>query len=263
MPASAEQATFQQLQYRFAAHIRDPDHHPAPAGIELRRMRLYRELMFGNVAALLEQSFPVLRKILDDAQWADLVQAFFAHHRCTTPLFTELPHEFAGYLAEECPQHWLPWPFIPELAHYEWVELALALHEDVGSPTDINPDGDLLEQSPVLAPLVWRLHYHYPVHRIGPAALPTVPEDTHLLVHRDPSGEVRFVVINALSAELLALIESEPGLSGHAALEIIAARHPEIAPDAIMAGGASTLADLRAQGVLIGTRTPTPQENPA
>ncbi len=227
-------------------------------------MRLYRELMFGNVTALLAQSFPVLRRILDDGQWAALVQGFFAHHHSLTPLFTELPHEFVRYLADECPPHRLPWPFIPELAHYEWVELALALHEDVEIPADIDPAGDLLEQSPVLAPLLWRLHYHYPVHRIGPDSLPAAPDDTHLLVHRDSSGEVRFVVINALSAELLALIEAEPGQRGRAALEIIAARHPLIAPAAVLAGGARTLADLRAQGILSGTRAPNPlQGKPA
>ena len=41
------------LQTAFAAHIRDPDRHEKPAGIEDRRMKIYRELFFSNVSSML------------------------------------------------------------------------------------------------------------------------------------------------------------------------------------------------------------------
>jgi hypothetical protein len=44
---------FQQKQYAFAAHIRDPEQNPAPAGVEDRRMAIYRELFFNNLHNLI------------------------------------------------------------------------------------------------------------------------------------------------------------------------------------------------------------------
>ena len=45
----AELPEFQQKQYAFAAHIRDPENNPAPSGVEDRRMAIYRELFFNNL----------------------------------------------------------------------------------------------------------------------------------------------------------------------------------------------------------------------
>jgi len=59
----AELPLFQQEQYRFTAHIRDPEKNPAPDTIEDRRMAVYRDLFYNNVEGFLSRSFPVLRKI--------------------------------------------------------------------------------------------------------------------------------------------------------------------------------------------------------
>ena len=61
-----EHRKYQDIQYRFAAHIRDPQHVPAPEGIEDRRMAIYRDLFFNNLKSLLSSTFPVLKKLLAD-----------------------------------------------------------------------------------------------------------------------------------------------------------------------------------------------------
>ncbi len=65
----ADRPAFQQHQYAFAAHIRDPETNPAPEGIEDRRMAIYRNLFFNNVSQLLAKTFPVLHKILGADAW--------------------------------------------------------------------------------------------------------------------------------------------------------------------------------------------------
>ena len=70
----AERRDFQDRQYAFAAHIRDPEHRPAPDGIEDRRMALYRELFFNNLRNLLATLFPVLRKLHSDEHWAHFIR---------------------------------------------------------------------------------------------------------------------------------------------------------------------------------------------
>ena len=64
-----ESREFQDKQYAFAAHIRDPDHTVAPAGIEDRRMAIYRKLFFNNLYNLLGTFFPVIRDIHSDPHW--------------------------------------------------------------------------------------------------------------------------------------------------------------------------------------------------
>ena len=81
----AEVPAFQRRQFAFAAHIRDPDAVPAPPGIEDRRMAIYRELFFNNLAKLLGSTFPVLRKLHAPEQWRRLVRAFMRQHRAHTP----------------------------------------------------------------------------------------------------------------------------------------------------------------------------------
>ena len=83
-----------------AAHIRDPDNVAPPAGVEERRLKIYRELFFNNVESLLAGNFPVLRRICGDDGWRTLVRAFYRDHDCHTPLFTELAREFLRYLDE-------------------------------------------------------------------------------------------------------------------------------------------------------------------
>ena len=68
MPATAK-PDFTRLQYEFTAHIRDPEHKPAPAGIEDRRMRIYRELFYNNVEGFLSNAFPVIRELLNENEY--------------------------------------------------------------------------------------------------------------------------------------------------------------------------------------------------
>ena len=120
---------FQRLQYRFAAHLRDPRRHPAPRGIEARRMKIYRELFFNNVESFLATAFPVLRRITPEARWNAMARDFFARHESHQPLFRGIAAEFLRYLERERGRVKGDPPFLRELAHYEWVELALAVSD--------------------------------------------------------------------------------------------------------------------------------------
>lgn len=250
-----EPPAFQHRQYAFAAFIRDPLAHPPPADVPERRMRVYRELFFNNIEGILATGFPVLRRILPAPQWQGLVRDFFARHRCRTPLFLEIGREFVAYLEAERGTRPGEPPFLAELAHYEWVELALSVSDaDCEDVLPVDPDGDLLAGHPVLSPLAWPLRYRFPVHRIGPDCQPSQPgeQPTCLLVHRDPDDQVRFLAITGLTHALLELLRAEPAISGHDALvhmaEAIGHSRPEV-----VGFGLELLKDLRARGLILGT----------
>ncbi len=255
-PGKADRPALFDRQYEFAAHIRDPEHMPAPADVEDRRLGIYRELFYNNVQDFMASSFPVLRQICGDEGWHTLIHDYFARHRAHTPLFPQMPQEFLKYLESERGDRPEAPPFLWELAHYEWVELALSIDAREVDEAAADPEGDLLAGVPVLSPLAWPLAYRYPVHRIGPDFQPAgIPEqETYLLVYRDRADEVHFLELNPVTARLLELLSGENPPAGREALKQIAGElaHPD--PELVISGGQLILRDLRSRDVVTGTR---------
>lgn len=249
-----ELLAFQRYQLAFTAHLRDPRAHPRPRKAEPRRMALYRELLYNSVESALLACFPVSRGVLGKRKWGKLVRSFIAKHRSHTTYFRQIPDEFILFLQHE----WIPAadypPFMQELAHYEWIELVLSVSAHEVKPGELDTHTDLLEKRPVLNPVLALLDYTYPVHRIGPkfkpAEAPT--QATQLLVLRDLADQMRFIVLNPLSARLVRLLETgEP--SGRTALLQLAEEihHPE--PESMLRFGLDILQNLHAEQAIVGT----------
>ncbi|TNJ35164.1 DNA-binding domain-containing protein [Arenimonas terrae] len=244
-------------QFRLAAHLRDPDGAAPPPGLEDRRLKIYRDLFYNSLQGLLAGNFPVIRKLLGADAWHVLVRDFYREYRCSTPLFPELPREFIQYLQERGDERGDP-PWLLELAHYEWVELALDLSEAGLADASFDADGDLLAGVPVLSPLAWPLAYAWPVHRLSPDYQPTAPpgDATFLLVQRDATHKVRFNQLSALTFRLLQRISEFPDLSGGEQLRALAVEAQAADTDAFVAAGREMFKQLHADGVVLGTRIP-------
>ncbi|SDZ86335.1 hypothetical protein SAMN05660964_00442 [Thiothrix caldifontis] len=240
------------FQRAFAAHLRNPDVNPPPAGVDAQRAGVYVELLFNNVEDFLSNCFPVLRSILDDATWNALVRQFYAEHTCTTPYFREISAEFVQWLTATITSTTLSerLPFLLELVHYEWVEIPLMLEDSNIDWQHIDADGDLLDGIPVLNPVMLLQSYQYPVHRISSAYLPNAPDPTHLLLLRNPQNRIEFVVLNTVTARLVQLLQE--GLSGRAAITCIAQdiQHPN--PIQLLEFGLQLLNQFKQQHVLLG-----------
>lgn len=251
-----EQAEFVRRQLELTAHLRNPDRNPAPADIEPRRVAIYRDLIFNNVESLLAGNFPVTRRILSEDAWRTMIRDFFIRHRATTPLFLELAQEFLEYLQDEREVTPQDPPFLLELCHYEWVELALQTSDDEAKPEDTDPNGDLLQGCPAISPLAWNLSYRFPVHRISPDFQPGEPgpEPVHLVVYRNRQDKVEFLEINAVTQRLLQLLQENPDWTGLRTMTQIAEelRHPR--PEQVVTAGGQLLDDLHASDIILGTR---------
>ena len=241
-------------QRAFAAHLRDPERVPPPAGIEPRRMAIYRDLFFGNLADLLGGAFPVARRILGTERWKRLIRSFYSGHHARTPYFLELPREFMEWLRGRDARAADEPAFLDELAHYEWVELALSFSEDEPPAAAPAPESPL-DAPLAVSPLAWPLAYRWPVHRLAPEYQPAEPPPvaTFIVVYRDAADAVQFLEIGAETARLLDALERAPGLTGREALERL-----ETPPGAAALEAASAaIADLLRRGVL-GVATPPP-----
>jgi hypothetical protein len=242
---------FKAKQHEFAAYIKDPKNNPPPADVQLQRMAMYRELFFNNIDSFLSANFPVLRAILNDRQWFELAQDFFAKHDNQTPYFSEIPEEFLDYLQNERDNS-ADFPFLLELAHYEWVEMALSIAKETVVANQEIVD-DQLYQRIRLSPLAWPLVYQYPVQKISPDFLPvTAPEQpTFLIVYRNLADEVNFMEITPLTYRLLEIIQEQEEVLAADVLKQVAEElnHPN--PEMIMAGGLEILKGLAEKMVVV------------
>ncbi len=246
---------FQQKQYAFAAHIRDPDHNPAPGDVEDRRMAIYRELFFNNLHNLIGSTFPVIKKLHERDKFRALIRAFMVRHRAQTPYFLEIPREFLAFLQDEYELQEDDFPFLVELAHYEWVELALSVSEESNDGQNVDPDGDLLAGIPVCSVLTWAFTYQYPVHRISTEYQPTEPGDTptFLAVCRKANDDMDFMELNPVTARLLELIKANNTDSGRELLLKLAdeINHPDA--DVLVQHGIEAMQQMRQAEIILGT----------
>ncbi|WP_406828157.1 DUF2063 domain-containing protein [Microbulbifer sp. ARAS458-1] len=267
-PEQARTAGFQLMQKYFAAHLRAPEQVAAPAEIEDRRMAIYRDLIYNNIESFIAGGFPVLRSIIADDHWHAMVRDFVQHHCSHSPYFLQISEEFLHYLQNERaqnPRSAQDPPFMLELAHYEWVELAL----DV-SPEEF-PDGlggfesaeTALERAPVVSPLAWSLSYQYPVHEIGPAYQPAEPaaEITCLVVYRNRQDDVRFMEANPATLHLLQLMEQAQETNRVCAQDLILQlaqdmQHPE--PRQLLGFGAELLQKMYQLDIIAGFQSIDP-----
>ncbi|WP_434027131.1 HvfC family RiPP maturation protein [[Pseudomonas] boreopolis] len=247
-------AALRDHQLRMGRCLRDPEA-AAMAGVPPRRLAVYRELLFNNMAELLQANFPVIRQIMA-GRWEALVRDFFRDHRCTTPLFTEIGQEFHRYLcrrAERATQDPLP-AFLPELAHYEWVELALSISEDAYPGATARPTGGIDDRPLVPNPLAWALAYRWPVHRIGGGELPGAPpaEPTLLLARRTRDHQVRFTELGIVAFELLRSVSQARQRTARQHLARVARRLGVAGPAlaTFMAQGRSTLERMLEQDIV-------------
>ncbi len=236
---------FQQYQYAFTAHIRDPKKNPKPDNVDEERMSVYREGVYNNVFESSSVCFPVCQKTLGKVAWDSIMRRFFATHHASSPIFREIPQELLAFLQtdEEVSD------YIKQLAHYEWVELAVGMQK-VSAPK-LSEETDLLNEVPVLTPAHMLLQYDYPVQKISPEFIPENKEDTYLLVFRNQEFDVNFIELNPMTYALLEIILQ--GLTGKQALTSLAEQiqHPQ--PEVIIEFGAGVLQDLMQQGAILGS----------
>lgn len=254
MQAKADLPEFQQYQFEFSAHIRNPAQNKRPQGVEPRRMKIYNELLYNNLEGFLLACFPVLHRILGKRKWAKLVREFFAEHQCHSPFFRQIPDEFVHYLKNERVVREEDPVFLQDLAHYEWIELMLSVSIKEIDFSLIDKEGDLMGKRPALNPVLSLQSYTYPVHRIGPKFKPaTSPQEkSHFAILRNIQDEVKFIVLNPLSMRLLHLLQTDD-LTGEQALQQIATEMPHLAPQLVLAGGLEIMQSLRDAQVILGT----------
>lgn len=201
-------ASLRHFQAAFSQRMRDAVGAMLP-DVPSRQGTLYETLLFNNVCGFLDRCFPVSKQRLGNGLWRALSRRFYRLHVCATPYFREIPLEFITYIQSNDAD--LP-AWLPELLHYEWIELAVAGDPATllsgTAPTRSLPVSDTVELK--VNPTLQNLQYHWPVHRLTAetAQDETVAPDavTCLLVYRRRDYNVQFMQVNPITACLMQLL---------------------------------------------------------
>jgi hypothetical protein len=195
---------FTQIQQQFSDSLRNPSSILSINDIEPRRLKIYQDLFFNNVMSFASSAFPVLKELMSQNQWDELVRDFFIGHKCETPYFLEISEEFISYL-EYAKFDFLP-AFAYQLAHWEWMEL----YADVAETDDVSETIDNLDLTDVITTndCTWNVAYDFSVHKISTEYIPIDTQTTFLIVHRDDDLRVGFIEINPLSMLLFEQLKS-------------------------------------------------------
>jgi len=243
---------FQQSQQQLTDFIRNRETTTLPVSVDSERAAIYRRLVSGNLLSLVEKTFPRAWPLLVREQWQDLIDSFLLIERSQTPFFYEIAEVFLSFVASQS-DYEKEYPFLVELMHYEWIELALDISSIELPPRSAHVHNPL-EHIPQVSPLAWPLVYQYPVHRMDgsfdSSDMPAVP--TCFIACRKRDDSVVMMEVSASTCALVELLEAESGLTGAAALRAIADRHPLKSVDQFLAEGDVLLRQLYEQDIIIG-----------
>jgi len=190
-----------QLQEALSQQIRGRLAYP---GLDEPRVALYRSLTLSNLHAVISPCFPILLSILPGSIWQDILENFLASHSVKNPLFHQLASEMVSFLQQNPV---VDYPFAAELAHYEWMELAVEI-SDSHMPALQEKPHDVLQTCWGISSSARMLHYRFPVQTINLHAIPTDETPTFLIVYRIAES-VHFMKITEFGFQLLNLMAQE------------------------------------------------------
>lgn len=241
MPAAPR--SLENFQQEFSKYLRDPKQSPRPHGVPARPARIYEDLLFNNICGFVDACFPVSKRLFPEKRWRSLCRCFFRDWQSHTPYFSKIPEQFVAYIQANFSNLGVP-AYLPELLHYEWLELEVETSEQ--SRKDISASRLLL-----LNETVRYARYRWPVHQISQAYRPRKPMPVVLLVHRNAVDQVKFVEINEITAQLLDILQSG-AKTGNEAIKHLAKRLGYASPEPLLMHGHALLTDLLQQEILQG-----------
>lgn len=197
-------------QNAFTQCLRHPSITEMPVGVSPDRMAIYRELIRNNLLGFVESTFPVSASLLPQALWDSLCNDFVASARCKSPRFIDIPAHFLEHVAQLDWPQLAEYPWLEELMHFEWMELAVDVAE---TDEELTPDSIHSSASGWhVTAHVWPMAYQWPVANWSAS---TTREDIEkglqgVLFWRDQELRTRMLTTTPLTLALVDQLKAKP-----------------------------------------------------
>lgn len=204
---------------------------PESAEHDARGLKLYASLIEMGRMDLMSSIYPCIKQLLGK-KFRDLVLAYYETMPPRHYNLNQSAKDFARYIAEHEEKLIERYPFIVELAEFEWVELEvmelrtnteLRTNKELKTNKDLRADSaeDFATASPKLAEVTYLRAYKYPVMSISRALLDgeklprrVKKEATWMAIYRDmETHNCRFYELSEISFELLRAVQNNKGIT--------------------------------------------------
>ena len=227
-------------------------------------VELYSGLIGLGYLQTMSSIYPACRQLLGEERFASTVEHYIKQHPPEHYRLNLIGSRFPLYLSK-LSQNSLEFPFICELADYEWTELLLMEDRRKIAPlcfAKMTSVSQWQSQQPVLNPVLELRYYNYSIPEIVSLIVdgadsrilsesPVCP--TTVAIFRDPHNEsVRFLELKPVPASLLALLKMRT-VSYWALLEKLQASFSEPSVEELVANIAVLLTFFHMEGVLLGS----------
>ncbi|MEM7605289.1 MAG: DNA-binding domain-containing protein [Myxococcota bacterium] len=220
---------------------------PEPASADLRslgheeRWLTYRRMVRARIERVLRTAFPKSVRHLGDGFDAHF-RAWLAETPPTTPLFRNIPLEFAGWLAPKLDG--------ASLDRFRFERLSWELKDRAGAAPEA---ADLSFDAPILlSPHVALLVTTHLVHKEPERGEASEGKRWHLLLYRNDEGKVVTMVVNGVTYDLVTDWLA-PHVSLADSIRKTMTRRGETMGEAFMESLGGLLADYLQRGIVLGS----------
>lgn len=178
--------------------------------INEKGIRYYRQLIFNIIFDTVTNAYPLLTDFFGEEKMRTLVHDFFSEHYCQTPQVWQMPKEFKDYIIECRTSLIQEHPFLPDLLHFEWMEIELFMMPDEIMPS-FTRQGNIYKNKLVINPEMQILHLNYPVHVYHPGKIKKEHKnDYFVMLHRHfESKDVLFTDLSTSAVKILECLYEE------------------------------------------------------
>jgi hypothetical protein len=239
------------------------------AGAPRERLYLYEELLFASVEDTLGSLYPYTKRFLEDEGWYPLVEQYRRSYPNRSYQLYRAAEHFPGFLSQQA--HLLKkYPFLVDLAYYEWDEIEILNAPDEPRPPDFQlgfPDSveGLSYWSPLSNPArrLRTFGYHVPelleylktVETISPAKFKIAPKPSEILIYRDSEQlSARFFLLTPLTAKFIA--KMVPGVTYYEIFQSLQVEEPALQAmplEQILTQGLGLIQQCFQQNIILGS----------
>jgi uncharacterized protein len=231
--------------------------------VDRKGVDLYADLMAFGHHDVMESVYPFTSSLLGEKKWHSVVEDYLLRfppdHFNFNRLCDKLSQYFTiygGTLVEK-------YPFLPELADYEWIELE-KMEEDVDIISHPHEQLATPEQiatlAPVVNPTLTVRDYKYNVLAIGDAVKENrklgkvKPERTLVACFRHPETHVgKFAEIGEAAAKIVEMVRHQ-SMSYSSLIPVVVSLTPGLAPEESVTEFLELVEDLQELGIFVGSR---------